>query len=55
MDIEEISYEQAELFGEFPNIPTLWEETIEVVIADTTETSSVYRSAFQEEFEDGFI
>lgn len=55
MDIEELSYEQTELFGEFPVIPQ-WEAITDEVIADTTETSNVYpKSDFEEEFELGFI
>lgn len=54
--IEEEAWEQAELFGEFPVIPQ-WEAIQEVVIADTTETSSVYPQpkGFEEDFEEGFI
>lgn len=54
--IEEESWEQAELFGEFPIIPQ-WEAIQEAVIADTTETSSVYRQpkGFEEDLFEGFI
>lgn len=41
MDTEEITYEQAELFGEYPQLPQ-WEAIEQEVILDTTEVSSVH-------------
>lgn len=52
MDIEEISFEQAELFGEFPVIPQpQWEQIQEEIILETKPP----KSDFQSEFEEGFI
>lgn len=56
--LEEESWYQAEFqdFGEHTQIPQ-WEAIQEAVIADTTETSSVYRQpkGFEDDLVDGFI